>query len=134
VKDYFVVERIPNWSQLRRTPISFLPSRSDTISFSVEARWSANFRYAQPWLFTSFLLQALVGARLWLMVQPSCIIPVPGVESLTVSHIKQLCSSCEHLRRQLLRNLARSEGLLCASGWPSWRGRVLEVEVLHLIC
>ena len=27
---------IPNWSQLLKTPISFLPSRSDTMSFSVD--------------------------------------------------------------------------------------------------
>jgi hypothetical protein len=25
---------VPNWSQLRRTPISFLPSRRATMSFS----------------------------------------------------------------------------------------------------
>lgn len=25
---------VPNWSQLRRTPISFLPSRRETMSFS----------------------------------------------------------------------------------------------------
>jgi hypothetical protein len=26
--------KVPNWSQLRRTPISFLPSRRATMSFS----------------------------------------------------------------------------------------------------
>lgn len=37
---------IPNWSQLLKTPISFLPSRSDTMSFSIA---QAKKAIGQPW-------------------------------------------------------------------------------------
>ena len=38
---------VPNWSQLRRTPISFLPSRRATMSFSKVRKISPFISFAK---------------------------------------------------------------------------------------
>ena len=66
---------IPNWSQLRKTPISFLPSRKTRTSFSVAAS-------------VSWISKLLSGHR-------SLSIP------RTICQVQQLSCGREHLRWEL---------------------------------
>jgi len=52
----------PNWSQLRRTPISFLPSRRATMSFSGEGRLANTFSFqGKRGLFEGYVSVMICG-------------------------------------------------------------------------
>lgn len=106
---------IPNWSQLRSTPIIFRPSRKTSISFS-------NYQIST--------CVCREEARAW-----------RGRSWLTVSQIEELSGGCEHLSGQLLRRWGRTaqhgttrRPLRRRKRTASLAGRcIIEVQVLHYV-
>lgn len=106
-------ESIPNWSQLRSTPINFRPSRRATISFSVTS---------------VSVVRCETGAS--------------RVEVRTVGQIEKLCGCCKHLCRKLLRRWrgpakdwrTRRTGRAWGRGSASLaRRRIIDRQVLHYL-
>lgn len=120
----------PNWSQLLNTPISFLPSRRATISFSIDKHILASLLFALC-LPPSPALRLQYQTRRAPTTHPPPT-ATPAVQ-LTISQIQQLRCRRKHLRRQLLRRLLRMQRL--SQRWSralSTRPSALVVETQRL--
>lgn len=101
---------IPNWSQLRSTPMSFRPSRRAIMSFSGgTGKKEAGFALAR-------LIKTKASVKA---------MPEDATRQLTVGQVEELGGGGEHLRRKLGYHWRQVRAA------RRRRGRVIDAEVLH---